>query len=392
MLHHVVTRFRRVFCLKIKSHNFIDGASKSNPITVSRKIHISSQFETLPAQLYSDDKIYQKERKEIFSKEWQLFCLQSQCSKPGDYVSMTVAGFPLLVIKDKANILQGFQNVCRHRANQLLPSDDTGHCDLLRCKYHGWVYDASDGNLKVAPGFGKEEINKSDFPLFKLKVETWRGLVFVNMDEKAAPLKNFLGRVADESSKFEMENYIYKTDLTRDIDCNWKTYIDNYQEGYHIPTIHPELNRMIDCKKYKVENEETNGRFSIHSAPTRQNPISGNEGLWLWMWPNCALNFYSWGMSVEKIIPLSRRKTRLHLNVFVRPSHIQNKEEADREEKKLIDDFLRFEHLVIEEDVQVCLNVQRNLEAGVYNTGILNPSQENGVHFFQKLVRNTLKL
>jgi len=345
---------------------------------------IATSIETLPSRLYVDEQVYQKERKLIFSKHWQLFSMQSQLKLPGDYVSLTIAGFPLFVIKDKNNALQGYHNLCRHRANQLLPFENAGHCDVLRCKYHGWVYDAADGNLKVSPGFAKEEINKSDFPLLKLKVETWRGLVFVNMDENAPPLKSFLGKVVDESSKFDMEKYVYKTDLVRDIECNWKTYVDNYQEGYHIPTIHPELNQMIDCKKYHVTNEDKNGIFSIHSAPPRRNPAAGNQGLWIWMWPNMALNFYTWGMSVEKIIPMSRNLTRLHINVFVRPSSASTKEEAEKEEKKLIDEFMHFENVVVEEDVQVCLNVQRNLDAGVYNTGMLNPTQENGVHFFQQ--------
>src|SRR3972149_9952377 len=97
-----------------------------------------------------------------------------------------------------------------------------------------------------------------------------------------------------------MGRFAYSHQVVRTLACNWKTYADNYLEGYHIPLLHPELNREIDVSRYEVlvfpEDD-----YCLHTAPARDG--SANAGRWLFRYPNIALNVYRTGMNLERIFP-----------------------------------------------------------------------------------------
>src|SRR5882724_11653042 len=131
---------------------------------------------TLPGAWYSDPEIFSAERTRIFGKSWQLAGPLSALQKPGDYMAIEILGWRVFVIRNREGALKAFHNVCRHRAGPLL-DEGRGHCDVLRCRYHLWVYD-TDGNLRRTPAFGEADwFDKKDYSLFPVKVATWRGLV-----------------------------------------------------------------------------------------------------------------------------------------------------------------------------------------------------------------------
>ena len=105
--------------------------------------------------------------------------------------------------------------------------------------------------------------------------------------------------------------------LRHDLACNWKTYADNYLEGYHIPLLHPELNRQFDAKRYRVDLGD---RYCRHSAP-RARRLNRANGRWLFRWPNLAMNIYGDSMNVEVIVPTGPRVVhRLYNHFFVDPN------------------------------------------------------------------------
>src|SRR6185295_2747660 len=110
---------------------------------------------TLPSRWYHDPAIYEAERKAVFFDEWLLFGHESRVREPGSYHAQNIAGWPVFVIRGKDGALRGFHNVCRHRASQVL-REGCGKAGVLRCLYHGWVYD-DQGNLRKTPGFGGDE-------------------------------------------------------------------------------------------------------------------------------------------------------------------------------------------------------------------------------------------
>jgi choline monooxygenase len=331
---------------------------------------------TLPAAWYGGATQWERERRAIFGREWLMIGHEAELPEAGSYLTDTIAGWPVFVIRDREGQLRGFHNVCRHRAGPIL-WDGKGQCDILRCRYHGWVYD-TEGNLRRTPEFGDAAgFDKQDYGLFPIEVGVWRGLVFVNLDAGAAPLERAMAALSAETAPWPMESYIFHSRAEHEIACNWKTYVDNYAEGYHVKDVHPGLDREIDAKQYQVILKD---RHTVHQAPQRHG--ANYSGLWLWRFPNLALNIYSTGMNIERMIPIGPNRTRLIYNFF-----FQDVSEAAA---PTIQAALDVAAQMTSEDIRICEAVQRNLDSGIYETGRLSPRHENGVWYFQKLVREAL--
>jgi choline monooxygenase len=199
------------------------------------------------------------------------------------------------------------------------------------------------------------------------------------MDTYADPFETWIGDMPKALGDFDMKAYTYQTTLTFEVKCNWKVYVDNYCEGYHISTAHPGLEKMIDSKKYSVtpfsRPDARTGKFAIHAAPQRTGSPSG--GLWLYAYPNWAFNVYSWGMDVEMILPLGHDKTLLELYYYTHSS-----QDADTAAKS-VKDLIETSKIVVGEDIQLVEAVQRNLDAGIYQRGVLCKEKENGVFDFK---------
>lgn len=332
---------------------------------------------TLPAKWYHDAAMYRAECEKLFYADWMLFCHESLVEKPGQYVAFTLAGRPIVVLRGKDNQLKAFHNVCRHRASQVLKE---GHSktEVLRCMYHGWVYD-TDGKLCKTPGFGGDEKSLCErTSLFPVHVRSIAGLVFICMGEKAPSFHKSLGDLPKALEGQGLENYKFFSMASHHLKCNWKTYIENYMEGYHIPILHPLLNKDIDFATYRVVPQD---RIALHETgikPERAD-TAANSGLWVWLWPNIALNIYKNGMNLEIVNPTGPDTCELKYCYL-----FKDVSEAAREENEKT---IALSRTVTQEDIDICEIVQKNLSAGVYETGELSPRHENGVVYFHDLVR-----
>ena len=323
---------------------------------------------TLPAEWYSGAARYEHERLNVFAREWLWFTSEAEVAAPGAYAAQTYAGWPLMVTRGSDGVLRGFHNVCSHRAGPLVDGG-TGSCANLVCQYHGWAY-SPDGRLRSARDFG-ETLDPDEFALHPVQVAVWRGQVFVNLNAAAAPLEEDLGDFFAEMQGFPLERMTLVQSKRHDLACNWKTYADNYLEGYHIPLVHPELNRQFDAKQYRVE---LGHKYCRHSAPARDG--SPADGRWLFRWPNLAMNIYGDSMNVEVIVPTGTEScTVWYSHFFTDPNA------AD------VAAVIALADTVMEQDRRIVEAVQRNLAAGTYHCGLLSPRHENGVRQFQDLVR-----
>ena len=318
---------------------------------------------TLPPEWYHDPVVFQRERAQIWGRSWLYVAAIGQLADAGRYVATTVAGWPVVVVGEGGEKVRGFHNVCRHRAGPLV-WDGSGTCTRLVCRYHGWAY-GLDGVLASARDFG---CDPGPISLHPVRAEVWRGLVFVNLDMDAAPLTDALGDFAEACAGVTWEGFAHRSDVDHDITANWKTYAENYLEGYHIPLVHPGLSREIDVSRYEVS---VGDRWCRHRAPTRDGAV--NAGLWIWRWPNLALNTYPGGMNVERFIPLTATTTRVSYSYFF--------------DGELDEDVVNTSRAIVGEDRRICEAVQRNLEAGVYRSGWLSARHETGVAAFQDWVR-----
>ena len=99
-------------------------------------VQLSSLELTLPASWYSTKSMYELERRAVFAKHWLLATHESRISKPGEYVSYTIAGYPFFLIRGRDGKINAFLNVCRHRAFPVVLKE-AGTASILACKYHG---------------------------------------------------------------------------------------------------------------------------------------------------------------------------------------------------------------------------------------------------------------
>jgi choline monooxygenase len=228
--------------------------------------------------------------------------------------------------------------------------------------------------LRTARDSGLDDASTSGLCLFGTRVATWRGLVFVCLDRGADPvpdLEDWLGDdFIEQCAGFPLESWEPSEHIEHVIYCNWKTYSDNYLEGYHIPFVHPALARSIDTSSYEVE---VHGDWARHHAVARDGATS--TGVWLWHWPNLALNLYEHGASVERWDPLDPTRCRLRLDFLF----AETGDDAMARNRSDIEASAQ----ICLEDKHICEAVQRNLDAGVYDHGELAPRHEAGVAAFQ---------
>lgn len=331
---------------------------------------MSNAPNTAPVEWYVDPTHWPRERAGIFAKSWQFLTHESALFVTGAWVAETIAGYPIIAVRDEASVLRGFHNVCRHRAGPLV-REQAGVCDgALTCQYHGWRY-GLDGRLRSARDFGvAADFDPRAYGLLPVRLETWRGLVFVAVGEDAPPLLDLLAPLDKRLGDADWSGLKLAARRTHILACNWKTYVENYLEGYHVPIMHPALDAEIQSDKYRVHVE---GRVAVHDAPPRTADTI-YQGLWAWVWPNIGINVYRRGLMMERMSPLGHTHTRLDY-IYLTPDG----EPAPEATMTLSDQ-------VTAEDKWIAERVQENLNAGIYEFGRLSPKHEGAVAVFQAWV------
>jgi choline monooxygenase len=326
---------------------------------------------TLPAARYVEPQWFERERASVFAAAWHLMGHETQLAAAGDHVVGEAAGVPLLAVKGGDGAIRVLHNVCRHRAGPLATCDGRG-AKLLRCHYHGWTY-ALDGRLRHAtemePGEG---FDPSAIQLPAARCVNWHGLVFAAVGD-APPIERWLG---DLSPPEGLPAYRHAARDQYEIECNWKVYVDNYLEGYHLPHVHPELNRLLDYRRY----ETTVGRWhSVQSSPldAERGPYAAGAARYAFLFPCTMLNMLPDRLQTNRIVPLSAQRCRVIFDYYVTPAVSEGALAADR----------RFSDLVQREDEAICVAVQRGLASGSYHDGPLNPRRETAVMHFHQLLR-----
>src|SRR5437762_4123505 len=196
---------------------------------------------TIPSSYYTEAVTLAAENRNIFGRSWQLVGHAEKVQDAGAFFTADVAGEPLLIVRGADGELRALSNVCRHRAGPVAKGE--GKRPVLQCGYHGWTY-GLDGHLLKTPEMeGIAGFDKSSCALPQFRIESWLGLLFVNLDCDAAPLAETYGDMYAEMNARVAEGFRFAARKDWELDCNWKVYVDNYLDGYHIPIVHPSLFR-----------------------------------------------------------------------------------------------------------------------------------------------------
>jgi choline monooxygenase len=333
-----------------------------------------AQAHALPASYYTGAESPARDRRAVFARSWQLVAHAGQLAAAGDHVVTDIAGVPLLLVRGEDGVLRALHNVCRHRAGPLATCDGRG-ATRLRCRYHGWTY-GLDGRLASAPGMDEAEgFDPAGVRLPAAQAASWRGLVFAALDG-VPPLPELLDGIDARIGADALAGYVFERRVAYDIGCDWKVYVDNYLEGYHVPHVHPELNRMLDYRSYVTETARWH---SLQWSPleSAEGLYGRGEALYYWLWPNTMLNILPGRLQTNRVLPLGEGRCRVEFDFFHPRGGDPERHRRD----------LEFSDLVQQEDIGICEQVQRGLASGSYVAGRLHPQRERGVHHFHQRLR-----
>jgi choline monooxygenase len=331
----------------------------------------------LPARHYFGEDMLACEQRNVFARSWQLLARRELLSAPGDHVVESIGNVPVLIVRGNDGELRAFPNVCRHRAGPLALCNGKG-AKSLQCKYHGWTY-TLDGQLRSAPEMtGAKDFDVADIRLPPLRVHEWQGLVFVSLDDDVPPFEEVYAGIVERIAPIDLSAMRYQRRETYDIDCNWKVYIDNYLEGYHLPHVHPGLSKVLDYRAYDTELFDWQ---ILQSSPLRNGGDIYGEGeaFYYQIYPNTMLNIMPGRLQTNRVLALGPGRCRVEFDFYYA--------EDEKSQSRIAADA-DFSDEVQLEDVAICEAVQRGLASGTYDAGRLCPKRESGVWHFHNLLRN----
>jgi choline monooxygenase len=343
---------------------------------------------TIPSAWYFDGEIYAAECRRVFGDTWQAVGRAEQAAAPGSFLTADIAGEPVVVVRDEHGVLRAFHNVCRHRAAQVM-NEPCGKASRLRCRYHGWTYDLA-GRLRGTPEFdGVLDFDKQANGLVPLAVAGWGPLVFVHAGTPVQELANFLAPLPERTSTLGLEKMRFVERREYKIDCNWKVFVDNYQDGgYHVNTVHPALAGALDYAHYRTE---VLGNTSVQISPMRPaddatvgKVRTGDNAYYWWIFPNLMVNIYQGVMDTNLVLPLGPDRCRVIFDFYF--------EKTDGEEaRKYIADSIAVAHQIQLEDQTICEEVQRGLKSRSFDTGRFSVKREAGGYHFHRLLARRLQ-
>ena len=365
----------------------------------------------LPNECYTSDDYLSYEREKVFFDKWTVVGVGSSIPNPGDVKPYNLLGIPLILIRGKDLKIRVFHNVCSHRGFKLLDKP----CKLknvIRCQYHSWSYDF-EGKLVATPHIGglnkhhSKKFNKDKSHLKEIKSKIWMDIIFVNInsneidfDEYIKPLEqrwsNFISK-EDQKLIVHSNDYGY---FNLDVKCNWKFAIENYCESYHLPTIHPELNKVSNINDHYHIKGLPN-RFAGQGSKKYAQPIKGNKKFntfpnweknmlknseYIALFPNVMMGLHVDHFYVFWLEPLSINKTKEHMQMY----YIGNNSANGEELKDLRKENARFWKDVMLEDISAIEGMQDGRNSPAYNGGNFSPVMDQPTHQFHKWVANSL--
>ena len=334
---------------------------------------------TLPAETYTEKSWLDWEEKNLLTAATYV-CHESQISQPGSYHWQKVGKIPVIAVKNADNQIRLFYNICRHRAGSLMPSSPNGKTRFLQCGYHGWSYDL-DGKLIGCPKTkGSKNFDPSQYSLFEIPFDNYQGLIFARFPITKDDQKDLWDYISKTIHPIDLRNFQFAKRVVYKIKCNWKVYLDNYLEGYHIDWLHPELKSILDMSGYQTS-------VFKHSV-LQTGPIQGSDNpyhtdgsaYYFTLFPNLLLNIVPGRLQLNVIQPISHEETQV---IF---DYLYADKSASQMDQILKDD-LHISDLIQQQDIEICEIVQQNLNTGIYHAGRYSPSEELGVYHFHQYLR-----
>jgi phenylpropionate dioxygenase-like ring-hydroxylating dioxygenase large terminal subunit len=217
--------------------------------------------EPIPKERYTSAEFAALEWQRMWRQVWLLAGRESDIPEPGDYLTFEIGPESVLVVRLPSGEIAARANVCMHRGNRLR-EPGMGHADSFTCIFHGWEY-ALDGTLVRATDAScfPQGTPRERLALGRLHCDTWGGFVWVSFAERPGPLRDYLGVLPRHLDPYHFEQQTVVNDVSIEIDCNWKTCVDAFNESYHVQATHPGLMQYSDDVSVQIDCYERHSRF-----------------------------------------------------------------------------------------------------------------------------------
>jgi phenylpropionate dioxygenase-like ring-hydroxylating dioxygenase large terminal subunit len=358
-----------------------------------------TSFTTLPRAFYMDDEaLFEAEIARLWSQEWLYLAHTSEIPEPGDYIIRRILNESVIVTRTQDGDVVALLNVCRHRGARILDAP-CGNAKRFVCPYHQWTYEL-DGELKAAPSMPENEIDYDSLGMYRLSVDTWRGLIFGCFSQDPPPsIATEIEKRSPFLAPYEPER-MRKVGLTTfDCEANWKVMLENYLECYHCSGSHPEFCRTADLQ-IRGEDDYSASAYSEEpywalDIPLRAGaqtasmsgdrlcrvPLGGEADFesrigvsrgFVIQPAFTVLYFYADYAMVHEVRPISPQRVQFHVHWFV--------QEDATDEDFDFDELSHVWKMTTKQDVELIERTQDGLSSRRYSPGPLSAKQEPGIH------------
>lgn len=282
---------------------------------------------TLAREYYVSPDLLAEEQERIFAREWNCVGRASLLAEPGSFITRSIAGDSILLLRDRAGTVRGFFNVCRHRGTRLCTAESGRLGESIQCPYHAWTY-ATDGRLIGAPHMQDVAgFDKAEFTLHPAAVAEWEGFLFVNIAPEPIPFEQAWAPMVGRFSRFNLGQLLTGHRTRYDVAANWKLVFENYSECLHCQMIHPELSGVVPYQSGSndlVEGPFLGGYMEI-ASPNQSATMSGKacgrplqpglpeserrRGYYYSMMPNLLLSIHPDYVNYYLITPVTPERT-----------------------------------------------------------------------------------
>lgn len=368
-----------------------------DPEAVERSLRPFGQGRLLPREAYTGEGVLAWEQRNFFEGGWTCLGRSSMVAQPGDQRAEAVGRGGVFFSRSPDGAVRAFANACRHRGHELLPcGTETVNRPIVLCPYHAWSY-RLDGRLRKAPGFDNvASFDLDEYGLVELPCVEWHGLLFVDASGGAGPFGEHVAGLEAIVAPYELERLVTKGRHDYVVAANWKVLVENYQECYHCPVIHPELCAASPPRSgdnyHNPAGAWVGGWMEIREGfetmsldgHTGARPLRGLDEHrarivdYIGIFPNVLVSLHPDYVMTHVITPLAADRTRVVCEWHFAP---EDAERPDFDPSFAVD----FWDVTNRQDWLACESVQRGLSNPRAVPGPMAP-EEDGVHQFVTMV------
>jgi glycine betaine catabolism A len=341
----------------------------------------------LPARAYTAPDVLAWEQRYLFAGTWVCVGRLAEVFTDGTTQHGTLIGPVPVLLTRAGDGVAAFANTCRHRGHELLPDNTSSDRRVVECPYHAWTY-TLDGALRTAPRFQRVPgFTPAEHGLVRLPVEVWHGWIFVNADAAAAPFADHVGALANLVEPYAPERLNLAARHDYQVRANWKVIVENYQECYHCPHIHPELCAVSPPNSgdnYDLPGAWVGGTMDLR-ADAETMSLDGRSGGtflpgvdrrrvgYLALFPNLLLSLHPDYVMTHRLRPIAPDVTAIECSWYV----AEGVTDASWAEE--------FWDRTNKQDWAACESVQRGLASPHFRPGPFAPN-EDAVHRWVTLI------